>query len=154
MEVRSLPQMVYAAVRAVGPYQQTAGPAFHRLMEWAGGAGLITGSATVMGLSWDEPGTVPGDKLRYDAAITINRRIALPDGFRFGVLPAMTWALATHRGPYSSLTATFGVLMEEMAARTDLIPIDLCAIEIYRSPPGTAPADLVTDLGFPVVVFA
>lgn len=153
MEIRSLPQMVYAAVRAVGPYQKTAGPAFHQLMAWAGGAGLVGPNAVVMGLSWDEPGTVPDDKLRYDAAIVIDRRIAIPDGMRIGALPAMTWALTTHRGPYSGLTETFGTLMGELAARTDLVPIELCAIEIYRSPPGTAPADLLTDLGFPVAVF-
>lgn len=154
MEIRSLPQMVYAAFRAVGPYQKTAGPAFHRLMEWAGGAGLITANASVMGLSWDEPGSVPDDQLRYDAAIAIDRRIALPDGFHIGALPAMTWALATHRGSYREIGVTFGKLMEDMGARTDLVAVPLCAIEIYRSPPGTAPADLLTDLGFPVVQFA
>lgn len=151
MEIRTLPQMVYVAVRTLGPYQETAGPAFDRLMAFAADAGLVTADASILGLSWDGPGTIPDAQLRYDAAITVPRSMRVPKGFHVAAIPEMRWLMATHRGSYSGMTASFGKLMVDMESRDDIIPVNFCAIEIYRSEPETAEADLVTEIGFPVV---
>ena len=151
IELKDYPQMIFAAVRGVGPYMETAGPSFGRIMAWAGPAGIMNPRTKVLGLSWDSPAEVPADRLRYDAAVTIDGPMALPEGINVGALPALTWATMTHAGPYARITETFGRLMDELARRRDLIAVGLCAMEDYLSGPGTPEADLRTVVGFPVV---
>ncbi len=151
LALKKLPQMLYAGVRGVGPYMETAGPSFDKLMAWAGPMGLIGPQTSVLGLSWDNPAEVPPERLRYDAAITIEKRIDIPAGFHIGALPALTWATLTHRGSYAKITETFGQLMAELGKRTDLIAVGLCGLENYLNPPNTPEADMRTDVAFPVV---
>ena len=151
LELKELPQMLYAGVRGVGPYMETAGPTFDKLMKWAGPLGLIGPGSMVLGLSWDDPSKVPSERLRYDAVVTIAKRMDVPNGFYIGALPSLTWATLTHKGSYAGITETFGQLMAELGTRTDLIAVGLCGMENYLSPPNTPEADLRTDVGFPVV---
>ena len=150
LEIRQLPAMIYAAVRNVGPYN-TVGPSFERIVGWAAKSGLMKPDTKVLGLSWDNPFEVPAEKLRYDAAITIDRRIETPDDIHIAALPAMAWAMTTHKGSYARMTATFMDLGREMGLRKDLIHVPLCGLEIYLSGPDTPEQDLRTDLGMPVV---
>jgi len=154
LELKNQPQMIYAAIRGVGPYLDTAGPSFDRLMAWAGPKGLMKPGAKILGLSWDDPTQVPADRLRYDAAITIERPMDLPEGMPIGALPALTWATMTHKGSYARISETFGLLMAELRQRRDLVTVDLCGMENYTSPPGTPEPDLRTEVSLPVVKVA
>ena len=93
---------------------------------------------------------VPAEKLRYDAAITIDRRIETPDDIRVGALPAMTWAMTQHKGSYARMGETFMGLGTEMSQRVDFY-VPVCGLEIYLNGPNTPEADLRTDIGLPVV---
>jgi AraC family transcriptional regulator len=150
IELRQMPQMLYAAVRNVGPYN-TVGPSFERIVGWASSNGLMTTGTRVLGLSWDDPGMVAPDKLRYDAAITIDRLVETPKDIHISALPALTWAIVTHRGSYARMTESFMMLGKEMGERRDLIQLPLCGMEIYLSGPDTPESDLVTEIGLPVV---
>ena len=151
LEIKSLPQMIYAATRGTGAYMDTAAPSFGRLMAWAGPKGLIKPGAKILGLSWDDPTRVPAERLRYDAAVTIERTMEVPEGFHIGALPALSWATLTHKGSYAKISETFGQLMEELKTRPDLIVVGLCAMEDYLSGPDTPEADLRTEVSLPVV---
>ena len=153
VELRQMPQMIYAAVRNVGPYN-TVGPCFERIVGWASSNGLMTAGTRVLGLSWDDPGKVPPEQLRYDAAITIDRLVETPKDIHIGALPALTWALVTHKGSYARMTESFMLLGKEMGGRRDLFQLPLCGMEIYLSGPDTPEADLVTEIGMPVVRLA
>ena len=150
IEVTQLPQMIYAGVRNVGPYN-TVGPCFERIVGWAAKSGLMTANTKILGLSWDDPNTVPEERLRYDAAITVDRRIETPDDVRIAALPAMTWAMTTHKGSYARMTESFMSLGKDIGQRGDLIHVPFCGLEIYLSGPDTPEADLRTDIGLPVV---
>jgi AraC family transcriptional regulator len=151
LEVKQLPAMIYAAVRNVGPYN-TVGPAFQRIVGWAASSGLMHPDTKVLGLAWDNPMLVEADKLRYDAAITIDRRIDTPKDIAVGALPAMAWAISVHKGSYARMTESFMALGGEMTKRNDLIHVPLCSLEIYLNDPDDTPeADLLTEIGFPVV---
>jgi AraC family transcriptional regulator len=150
IELRPMPQMIFAAVRTVGPYN-TVGPSFDRILGWATSNGLMTANTRVLGLSWDDPGMVAPDQLRYDAAITIDRRVETPKDIHISALPALTWAMATHKGSFAHMGETFMKLGQELGQRPDLIQVPLCGMEIYLSGPDTPEADLVTELGMPVV---
>jgi AraC family transcriptional regulator len=149
-DLRQLPAMTYAGVRNVGPYN-TVGAAFERIVGWAASRGLMTAETKCLGLSWDDPSVVPADKLRYDAAITIDGRIETPDDIEIGALPAMTWAMATHIGSYARMTESFMQLESEIRRRADLVHVPLCCLEIYLNGPGTPEPELRTEIGYPVV---
>ena len=149
-QVKHLPALIYAGARQVGPYNQV-GPGFDRVMRWAEANGVFGPATMVLGLSWDSPVLVAADKLRYDAAVTVRRRLPVPDGISISALPAMDWFMGVHRGPYAGMTDSFMKLWGELERRDDLVPVEFCGLEIYRSPPGTPEADLVTEIGYAVV---
>ena len=71
VEVKDMPEMNVAYVRAIGPYQEV-GKAFERLMAWAGPRGLLQFPETrVLGVYHDNPEVTDTDKLRADACITV-----------------------------------------------------------------------------------
>ena len=79
------------------------------------------------------------------------RRLPVPDGISISALPAMDWFMGVHRGSYAGMTDSFMKLWGELERRDDLVPVEFCGLEIYRSPPGTPAADLVTEIGYAVV---
>lgn len=152
LELRNLPSITYVAVRVIGPYQDTAAGAFRTLMDWAGRSGLLTPASQAIGLAWDDPDEVASDRLRYDAAVTIGKRIDdVPRGFHVGALPALTWAMTMHTGSYSGIPTSFELLSREIDSRDDILRFDFCSLEIYLTGPDTPVADLKTELGIAVV---
>ena len=151
IELIQRPDLIYAAVRAIGPYSSVAGPAFGRVTGWAGQAGLFERGGEVIGLSWDDPDTVPAEKLRYDAAVTLDRAMELPEGIQLGALPAMTWAAVRHVGDFAGMGATFRALARELRTRRDLCVVDLCGLEVYPPPAGVPPDKYEMLCALPVV---
>lgn len=151
IELRPMPPLLFAAVRSVGPYN-TVGPAFQRVVGWAMRSGLMTPDTRVIGLSYDDPERNPADTLRYDAAVTLAQPVATPPDVRVGVLPACTWAIGRHHGPYSGMTESFRALFRALEGRPKLLKAWLPCIEIYLNDPQNTPADaLLTEIGAPVV---
>lgn len=149
-ELRSLPAMLFAAVRNLGPYN-AVGPAFQRIIGWAIEAGVMTPETRVLGMSYDDPKKTPADQLRYDAAVTLARPVATPPDIRVGVLPASSWATAQHKGSYATMPQTFAGVFAALKTRPDLVPVWLPCIEIYLNDPQDTPtADLLTDVCVPV----
>src|SRR5262249_47535112 len=60
--VEALPPRRVAFVRNVGPYN-TVGPAFERLMGWAGRRGLLGPGSAVLGVCHDDPDVTPPEKV-------------------------------------------------------------------------------------------
>lgn len=149
-ELRSMPALVYAAVRHIGPYD-TVGASFERVIGWARQHGLMQPGTKVIGLAWDKPFMVPAEQLRYDAAITIDRKIQVPQDIHIAALPAMTWFMGVHRGSYALMADSFMRLGSEMGLHADVVHVPICSLEIYLNGPGTPEADLVTEIGFPIV---
>ena len=149
-ELRDMPASVYAAVRNVGPYN-TVGASFDRIIGWAAKNGLMTANTKVLGLAWDNPFEVAPEKLRYDAAVTIDRPVEIPNDVRICALPAMTWFMGQHKGSYARMTESFMALGKEMGGRPEIVPIPMCSLEIYLSGPGTPEIDLLTEIGLPAV---
>ncbi len=149
-ELRDMPALVYAAVRNVGPYN-TVGPSFDRIVGWAAKNGLMTADTKVLGLAWDNPFDVAPETLRYDAAVTIDRRVEVPNDVHISALPAMTWFMSQHKGSYARMTESFMALGKEMGGHPEIVQVPICSVEIYLSGPGTPEADLLTEIGLPVV---
>ena len=102
VEVKELPAMRLLFLRHVGPYAEV-GATWGRLMAWAGMRGLLGPGMKLIGIVHDDPDVTPPDKVRYDAAVTVNRPVQ-PEG-EFGVmeLAGGRYAVLRHKGPYQGL---------------------------------------------------
>lgn len=147
LKVEHLPAMRLAAVAHRGPYHEI-GPAFMRLGEIAGRAGLFAHpSAVMLGVYHDSPERTPPSQLRSHAAIAIPEGVAIPDGCVEVRLPARRYACHSHIGSYAGLGAAWSRLTPAALGSAGFAAEDAPALEIYRNDPGSTPeAELRTDL--------
>ena len=129
------------------------------LAVWSLTDGLGPGTK-VIGVSYDDPNITAPDKIRYDAAMTINPdgvdpddTAALePDG-EVGVreLPGGEYAVVCHQGPYTGLTATYDFMYGRWLPASGYDPADVPPYEYYLNhPDSTDPEDLLTDVHVPL----
>ncbi len=152
MEVRieNTPAMRIAFVRHVGPYDQI-GPVFERLCGWAGPLGLLGPDTQFMGIYHDDPDTTAAEKLRSDAAVSVNDGVEGSGEVQVGEIAAGDYAIATHVGPYSELKNAYRWLYGQWLASSGREPADAPCFERYlNNPETTPPEELVTEIYVPL----
>jgi AraC family transcriptional regulator len=150
IEIKNLPPMRVASVSHTGPYNQI-GPAFHRLAEAAGPAGLFRAGAVMLGVYHDNPMTVPAEKLRSAAAITMPDGQAVPKPLEELQLPGGRFASVVHRGSYEGLGDTWQQFVGQAFAASGHKRGSGPSLEIYRNTPEQVSADqLITELYVPI----
>lgn len=148
VEIKDLPELRVATVSHVGPYNQI-GPAFMKLGELAGKAGLFGPDANMLGIYHDDPRTTPAQDLRSAAGVTLAPDAKVPTGLLEQRVPAGRYASMTHVGPYEQLPEAWNRFMSELPQSGK--PGHGPSLEIYRNTPETAPQDkLITELYVPV----
>jgi AraC family transcriptional regulator len=151
VEVKELPTFQILFLRHVGPYSEV-GATWGRLMSWAGLRGLLGPQMRTLGIVHDDPDVTPPEKVRYDAAVVLNRPVE-PEG-EFGVMEIRggKYAVATHRGPYDTLGRTYQRLFGGWLPKSGYELRDSEAFEEYlNSPMNTRPEDLVTRIHVPLM---
>jgi AraC family transcriptional regulator len=149
-EMCDLPSMRLVFLRHVGPYNEV-GATWGKLMMWAGMRGLLGPGMKMIGITHDDPEVTPPAQVRYDAAVVVTRPVE-PQG-KFGVmeLPAGSYAVFTHRGPYDGLSRTYQQIYGRWLPKSGRQLRDTPAFEEYvNSPRDTKPEDLVTRIHVPV----
>ncbi len=142
------PQRI-AFVRHVGPYNEV-GKAFETLMEWAAPRALIAG-ATVLGVSWDDPAITPPERIRYDAALTVDASVVAEDHIGVRELAGGDYVVVTHEGPYENLSQTYDFLYGRWLPDSGRELMDAPPFEVYLNhPDSTEPDDLLTDVHVPL----
>jgi AraC family transcriptional regulator len=123
--------------------------AFRRLGEHLG-KNPPTGETLVLGLSWDDPQTVPPDKCRYDAAFTFSGDApAGVDGVH--ELSKGTFVHYHYVGPYDGMGKAFEDAHRQLQALGGYRMRDAACVEVYRNDPAnTPPEELITDIYLPV----
>ena len=150
VEVKELPPVKILFLRHVGPYSQV-GATWGRLMSWAGMRGLLGPRMRTIGIVHDDPEVTPADKVRYDAAVVVNRPVE-PEG-EFGVteIPGGKYAVFMHRGSYETLGQTYNRFCGAWLPKSGYEARDAEAFEEYlNSPMNTKPEDLVTRIHIPL----
>jgi len=150
VEVKELPPMRIVFLRHVGPYLEV-GATWGRLMAWAGMRGLLGPNMMIIGIVHDDPDVTPPDKIRYDAAVTVNLPIQ-PEG-EFGVadLAGGAYAIFTHKGPYEELGKTYQRIYGGWLPQSGHQLRDVPAFEQYlNSPQSARPEDLLTLIHIPI----
>lgn len=150
VEVKELPAIKIVFLRHVGPYSQV-GATWGRLMSWAGMRGLLGAHSRTIGIVHDDPDVTPTGKVRYDAAVVVNRPVE-PEG-EFGVteIPGGKYAVFTHHGSYETLGKTYQRFFGGWLPKSGRELRDSEAFEEYlNSPMNTRPEDLLTRIHVPL----
>ena len=150
VEVKELPPMRLVFLRHVGPYTQV-GATWGRLMAWAGMRGLLGPGMKLIGIVHDDPDVTPPDKVRYDAAVAVDRPVQ-PEG-EFGVMEIAggSYAVVLNKGPYDGLGKTYQRVYGGWLPKSGYRLRDVPAFEQYlNSPRDTKPEDLLTLIHVPL----
>ncbi len=150
--VVTLPPRRVACVRHVGPYDE-CGPAFERLMAWAGPRGLVGATSEIVGIPWDDPSWTAPERLRYDAALVLGDDADpdVGDGIDLADLAGGPHVATYHAGPYETLGATYDRLFGHGLPSLGRTPREAPCVERYLNDPRTTkPADLFTEVRVPV----
>ena len=149
MEVAPLGPYNLASIRHVGPYQNV-GPLFGELWNWAKERDLISPGTAMMGLSYDDPTSVPADQLRYDVSIPVpygtegDARVTVQE------IPEADYAQTTHVGHYSGIGDSFRALSKKAFEDDFYTYGGGPSIEIYLDDPSHTPeAECRTVIAMP-----
>jgi AraC family transcriptional regulator len=136
--IEIFPDRLAACLRHVGSYDH-AGPTYERLFRWAASAELLACDAVVMGLSYDDPGAVAEDALRYDVCLALTEPVALPVGFRLETVRGGRYAVHALRGPYSGIHDAFRRLFGKWLPTSGEEVDDRPCLELHMSRPTEVP---------------
>lgn len=149
VKIETFPALTLAAVRHVGPYQEI-GTAVEKLLGIFTSHDLMSHWAGMADLYRDNPDIVPAAELVSWAGVIL----ADPDAFPAGIegleivnVPAGTYAVMEHKGPYETLRDAYGWLYGTWLPNCGREMRDQPSLEVYLNDPReTAPEDLRTDV--------
>jgi len=150
-EVRQVPQLTVAYVRVLGGYKDSLiGPAFGRVMSWAGARNLIRGCPRVIGVSYDDPAITPADKCRYDACVGVPEGTEPSGEVGVETLPAGRYAVGRYEGRMSGIGDAWSELMRWLPT-SGFQPDDRPCYEDYLNDGNRHPeTKFIVDLYLPV----
>jgi AraC family transcriptional regulator len=150
MTIKTLPALRLATVPHRGPYPNI-GPAFQKLGQIAGAAGLFTRAPfPMMGIYKDDPRTTPAEELRSAAALPVSETEPMPAGLTEERTDGGRVAVFLHTGPYEGLSQAWANALAAFQAsgeRRRTAP----SVEIYLNNPAQVKADeLQTEIAIPI----
>lgn len=133
-----------------GAYQEIA-RSFEKLGTVIAGRDLWSQVQAMAGIYYDDPSTVPEEKLRSHAAAIIAADMAIPEGLEEVTIPAGRMAKLQLVGPYTQLPSAYDFLYGAWLQSSGEEPSNTPSFEVYRnSPLDTAPEALITDIYMPL----
>jgi len=150
VEIKALAPQRVVFLRHTGPYDQV-GATWGRLSAWAGLRGLFGPATRMIGICNDDPCITPPEKLRYDAAITVNRPVQPEGDIGVTEIAGGEYATLLHKGPYENLGRSYGLLLGAWLPKSGRELRDAPCFETYlNSPQGTPPEELLTLIHAPL----
>ena len=150
VEIKTLQPQRIVFARHIGPYEQV-GAAWNRVCGWAGPRGLLGPGARFLGISYDDPQITPPEKLRYDAAITVDRPVQPEGDIGVTEIAGGDYATLLHKGPYENLSRSYALLLGAWLPKSGRELRDAPGFELYlNSPQSAAPEELLTLIHVPL----
>ena len=148
--IREIPALRLAAINHTGAYMKI-GSCFDRLLVWAKPRQIMGPDSRMIGIYYDDPGTVAEGALRSQAAMTIPSDF-VPDGeVELVELPGGRGAVIRHTGPYAELERAYSWLYRDWLPTSGETPADTPPYEDYLNDPREVPPnDLVTEIIIPL----
>ncbi len=154
VEVRDVAAVPFISMAYRGSFAEV-GQVWERFIGLVASQGLFSGTEQLIGRYPDDPEITPAGKIRFDVGLrgTLNRSSGpLHPALHAEILPAGRWAVAVHRGSYSSLHETYLALVGGWVAHNGYVLDDRPCLEWYlNSPATTAEPDLRTEVWAPLL---
>ena len=145
-EIKRIEAMNAVCVRHIGPYDQ-CGPAWEAVCAFAGKNGLMGPNAKMIGISYDDPMSVPPEKLRYDACVAVDKPVKPEGNVKPLTIPAGEYAVFRHNGAYSELIKTYGAIFGGWLPQSGREVDDRPCFEVYLNSSCQVPeSELQTDI--------
>ena len=147
VKVVDYPELRVALMRRRGDYGEV-GELWARLVGWMGARGLPPSArAGLYGLCPDDPEVTEVHHLRFDACVVVAADFVPDDTVTLGIVPAGTYAVGLHRGPYSTLAATYLDVIGRWFPASGYEPSPDPVVEHYLDDPAcTPPEELLTEV--------
>ncbi len=150
VEIREEPARRLAGIPHKGPYPEIS-QTFEKLSAIVSSRGLWQDVRGMVGVYYDDPGSVAADELRSFAAVAVTDKTKLESPLEEMRLPAGKHAVLRLKGPYSGLGEAYQHLYGTWLPSSGETPEDRPAFEMYlNSPMDTAPEELLTDITVPL----
>ncbi len=148
--IRKEPSRRLFGVAHRGPYMEIA-RSFEKLGAVAAARNLWPEARGMVGVYYDDPGSVKSADLRSHAAVVVGEAVPLPEGLDEVRLPGGPTAVLRFKGHYSGLPAAYDYLYGTWLPASGREAADSPPFELYvNSPMDAAPDDLLTDISVPL----
>jgi len=144
-----IPPRRIACVRHVGPYDET-GPAFEKVLSWAGRRGLLRG-ANLLAVYWDDQRITPPDRTRCEVGLYVNDDATGDDDVEIRHLAGGEHAVLRFQGPAQDRRQGYDLLYGRWLRERGREPANAPPYEEYLPFGGDLDAlDLVADVHVPL----
>jgi AraC family transcriptional regulator len=151
--IKELPSRHVLAMRHQGAYE-TVPRVWDGLLLWMRQRELLGRVEACIGIPYDDPATVPADRIRYDACFALDGApdpALADDEVRWHEIAGGRYAIYRHVGPYNLIGQAFNRLYGLWLPKSGVALRAAPPLEIYLNDPGQTPADqLVTELALPI----
>ncbi len=150
VQIKQMKPMRVAFMRHIGPYDG-CGETWGKFCGWAAVRGLLKPGVTPIGISYDDPGVTPSDKIRYDCCLAVDDDFRPEGEVGVQVLEGGEYAVTTHHGPYQRFHETYAALLGQWIPRSGRELRSAPCFEVYlNDPESTPPEELLTDIYAPL----
>ncbi|HTU63248.1 MAG TPA: AraC family transcriptional regulator [Polyangiales bacterium] len=140
ISVRELEAVPVAFIRHHGSYDGV-GKTWQKLVAWAAAEGLFKDDFRVLyGICPDDTDVTPEQHLRFDASVALAQPLSAAPGIGSTTVPAGTYAIGVHIGPYESLRETYLEVVGHWFPTSGYEPAPEPVIEHYLNDPMCTPA--------------
>lgn len=156
--IKELDDITVITVKRAGKYSESASQAWSALCKFAYSNSIgkknkiITPEAKFIGISYDDPGVTPEEKLRYEACISIEQDIETTGEVSKNTISGGKYAVFLHKGPYEKFSDTYNAIFMEWLPSSGEQLSDSPCFELYlnRDPRRTKPENLRTEIYVPL----
>ena len=150
VSVKTVAAMSVAAMDHAGSCM-TIDKSFGALAGWLGTRNLISPQTRIFGIFYDDPDTVPEDKLRSRACFSVDGDIAEEPPVMATEIAGGRYAVLRHKGPYADLKASYAWLYGDWLLKSEEEAANApCFEEYLNDPRETPPTELLTDIYLPL----
>ena len=150
ISIKEIPKMKAITIQHEGSYMHI-GKAFDVLYGWLGAHNLIGPDTRSVGIYYDDPGSVPEDKLRSRAGVILSREVTIEPPLEYAEIRGGRYAVLTHKGPYANMRGAYEWLYGEWLPKSGQDAADAPIFEEYlNNPRDTQPTELLSEICLPL----